>query len=229
MTYITLPPALSLRSAGLAATLVLAACSTQVQDAASAAYEPVFPVEDPSLMAREPTGSIYTAGSRGLFANDRRAASVGDILTVQFTEQMTATKSQSASGSKSSDFSVDLPGAVTGGFDDTLLSNGSDRSFKGQGAAAQSNSLKGRLSVIVVRELPGGNLEILGQKQLTLNNGNEYIRLRGIVRPEDISADNVILSDRIAAADIRYVGAGDVADTATTGWLHKLMATVSPL
>ena len=69
----------------------------------------------------------------------------------------------------------------------------------------------------------------MGQKRLTLNNGNEYVRLTGVVRPEDIGPDNVVVSDRIAHADIRYLGAGDVADTGRKGWLGKALSTVSPL
>ncbi|MEM6679737.1 MAG: flagellar basal body L-ring protein FlgH, partial [Pseudomonadota bacterium] len=109
------------------------------------------------------------------------------------------------------------------------LAGSTTRRFSGDGSATQSNSLTGRVSVSVVRVFPGGNLEILGQKKLTLNNGHEYVRLRGIVRPSDISADNVVLSDRIAHAEIKYVGAGDIADPAKHGWLRRVYTTVSPL
>ncbi|MFY9348095.1 MAG: flagellar basal body L-ring protein FlgH, partial [Orrella sp.] len=86
----------------------------------------------------------------------------------------------------------------------------------------------GQMSVTVARVYEGGNLEILGQKKLTLNNGDEYIRVRGIVRPEDISSKNVVLSDRIANAEIKYIGAGDVADTGKVGWLQRAATTLSP-
>ena len=80
----------------------------------------------------------------------------------------------------------------------------------------------------MVRVLPGGNLEILGQKKLTLNNGDEYVRVRGIVRPEDITSNNVVLSDRIANAEITYIGAGDVADAGRRGWLSSVLTSISP-
>lgn len=213
----------------LALPLLLAACQTYVEDVASQAYEPVYPVDALPDTASLPTGGIYTASSAGLFASDRRAARVGDILTVQFTERFAASKSQSASGSRASEYETDLPDVITWGFDDGLLQNSTDQSFSGRGAAQQSNSLTGRLSVSVVRVLPGGQLEIMGQKRLTLNNGKEYIRLTGVVRPEDISAENIIPSDRIAHAEISYTGAGDTADTARPGWLRRGLAAVSPL
>lgn len=216
-------------AAALCLILPLAACATYVEDVTSAEYAPVYPGEVMPDTAALPTGGIYTASSAGLFASDRRAARVGDILTVQFTERFAATKSQSASGSRRSDYEIDMPDALTLGLDDGLLENSTDQSFAGRGAAQQSNSLSGRLSVSVVRVLPGGQLEIMGQKRLTLNNGKEYVRLRGVVRPEDISSENVIISDRIAHAEISYTGAGDTADTARPGWLRRGLSVVSPL
>jgi len=69
----------------------------------------------------------------------------------------------------------------------------------------------------------------MGQKRLALNNGAEYVRLTGIVRPEDIGSDNVVTSDRLAHADIRYIGAGDVADTGQQGWLSRVLTAVNPI
>lgn len=207
----------------------LAGCSTQIEEAESDLYAPVFPVEDVSQDRLMPTGGIYSSSSKGLFASDRRAAQVGDILTVDFSERFAASKSQASGSSKSDSFEVDIPNILSPvGFDDATLSGGTTRSFSGKGNASQSNSLTGRVSVSVTRILPGGNLEIVGQKKLTLNNGQEYIRLRGLVRPEDISADNIVRSDRIAHAEIKYVGAGDVADSGKKGWLSRSLDTVSP-
>ena len=213
----------------LALCLTTAACSTYIEDKASEAYDPVYPEAVPIRSEGLPSGGIYDNGSAGLFVSDRRAAKVGDILTVSFTEKFAASKSQTADGARSNNYAIDLPDAITSGFDDDLLSTGTNQNFAGRGGASQSNSLIGRVSVTVVRVLPNGTLEILGQKKLTLNNGNEYIQLHGVVRPEDISAENVITSDRIANAEIKYIGAGDTADTARPGWLRRGLAAVSPL
>ncbi|SPF80109.1 flagellar basal body L-ring protein FlgH [Pseudoprimorskyibacter insulae] len=210
------------------AALLLSACSTQVQNAASADFAPVYPTPAEELTRRMPSGGIYSETAAGLFAMDRRAGRVGDILTVEFTESFTASKSQNVATSRSDSFDVRLPGAIFGGFTGNGLNSGRTSAFGGTGAAAQSNALSGRVSVTVVRELPGGNLEILGQKKMTFNNGDEYVRLRGTVRPSDISADNVVQSDRIANAEIQYVGAGQVADAGKQGWLRQGLNTVSP-
>lgn len=213
----------------LSAVLVaLAGCATQVENAASANFDPVYPVlggEEYGL----PSGTIYNARKTGLFAADRRANKVGDILTVAFTESFQATKSQNAAAARTSGYETQIPTIMPLAALSPKLTSSSNESFAGSGSAAQSNSLTGQVSVHVVRILPGGNLEILGQKKLTLNNGDEYIRVHGIVRPEDISSGNVVLSDRIANAEITYIGAGDTADTAQKGWLTRLITAAAPI
>ncbi len=88
--------------------------------------------------------------------------------------------------------------------------------------------MSGFLSVTVMRVFDNGNMEIAGQKQLNLNNGDEYVRLTGIVRPQDITASNIILSNRIADAQITYIGAGDVADSSKQGWLSRTLRAIAP-
>ena len=212
------------------------ACSTYVEDTASAAFEPVFPTVDLAADNSDKSGAIYQQGQSGLFSADRRARKVGDILTVDFNEVFAATKAQSAASSKSDSFELGLPvglpnlltGGLANGDADNSLTSSTEQSFSGSGNAAQSNSLTGRLSVTVVRIFENGNMGILGQKELTLNNGKEYIRVSGIVRPEDISAGNTVSSNRLADAQISYTGAGTVADSSKPGWLSRAMRAISP-
>ena len=95
-------------------------------------------------------------------------------------------------------------------------------------ATNQSNSLSGTLSATIVRVFPNGNLEIKGQKKLILNDGSEYLRLSGIVRPEDISANNTISSSNIADAQITYTNAGVYATSTKPGWLSKIFREITP-
>ncbi len=205
----------------------LASCSTYIEDKAGLDYAPIYHEAVPS--AERATGGIFHQEARGLFVSDRRASAVGDVLTVQFVERFQASKSQSASSGRNSSFEMELPMLLSGGFDAGGLGHSTRQSFSGRGAATQSNSLTGRLSVSVARVLPNGHLEVTGQKRLMLNNGAEYVRLTGVVRPEDIGPDNVVTSDRLAHADIRYIGAGDVADTGRQGWLTRALAVVNPI
>ena len=218
-------------------TQSLVGCSTYVSQLEGQAFEPVDPAV--SLASEKPSnGAIFRAGQSGLFATDQRARRVGDILTVTFNEIFAATKAQTAASSKADAFAVTLPtglpNILTGGFDKDAggngagLTAGTNRTFAGTGNAAQSNSFTGSLAVTVTRVFPNGNMEVAGQKEITLNNGNEYVRVKGIVRPEDISATNIVSSTRLADAQIRYTGSGHLADAAKPGWLSQFMRAISP-
>ena len=208
--------------------LLLASCSTQLEDRASIDFEPNIPVASKKVN-KDKYGSIYSNSQKGLFATDRRASKVGDILTVALSENFSASKSQSAKSAKKGELKFDFPNVMTAGADDGLFDSSSDQSFDGSGSAGQNNSLKGQLSVTVTKVFDNGNMEILGQKKLTLNNGDEYIRLLGVIRPEDIDSQNTVLSSRIANAKISYTGAGDIADSSKKGWFAKLIDAVQPL
>ena len=212
--------------------LLLSACSTYVEEVASEQFMPVIP--DETEQERIVDGAIYSGKSKGLFATERKASKVGDIVTVALNESFNASKSQSAATGKTDSFGVTLP---TGLLTDLVGKSakaadygfGSTQAFNGTGTASQSNAITGLVSASVVRVFDNGNLEVLGQKKLTLNNGDEYVRVRGMVRPQDIGAGNIVNSNRLANAEITYIGAGEVADTAKRGWLSRLVTVVSPL
>ena len=204
--------------------------NTYVEEKASLEFEPIYPTQEFEQPNRNINGSIYAQTGGGLFATDRRAQSVGDILTVNLSEQFSAKKAQSATSGKTDGFEVTVPLGLQSNLGNTAdLTAGTKQSFSGSGGATQSNSLTGKISVTVVRLFENGNLEIMGQKKLHLNNGNEYVRLSGMIRPQDISANNVVQSSRIANAKIAYLGVGDIADTGQKGWLSRALASISPL
>ena len=206
----------------------VAGCSTQLEERASIDFEPTMPNISKSP-EKDKYGSIYSNSQQGLFATDRRASKVGDLLTVSLSENFSASKSQSAKSAKNGSTSFDFPRITTADADDTLFDSKLAKSFDGSGSADQKNSLRGEISVTVTKVFSNGNMEILGQKKLTLNNGDEYIRLVGIIRPEDVNSRNIVPSSRIANAKISYTGAGDVADTSKKGWFSKLVDVVTPL
>lgn len=212
--------------------LLFSACSTYVEEVAGEQFVPVIP--DEIEEERMVDGAIYSGKSKGLFATERKASKVGDIVTVALNESFNASKSQSAASGKTDSFGVTLPNGLLNDLvgksaKDADYGFGSTQAFNGTGTASQSNAITGLVSASVVRVFDNGNLEVLGQKKLTLNNGDEYVRVRGMVRPQDIGAGNIVNSNRLANAEITYIGAGDIADTAKRGWLTKLVTAVSPL
>jgi flagellar L-ring protein precursor FlgH len=209
--------------------IILSGCAQHNADRVSIDFEPMYPQEMPLVETNNRSGTIFNATRGNLFSMESRAQMVGDIITVQFAESFQATKSQNAATAKSNDSSISLPTALGTPELSTKLGSSLANTFSGSGSSAQSNSLNGQVSVHVVRVFQNGNLEILGQKKLTLNNGDEYIRVHGIVRPKDINEKNIVSSDRIANANIQYIGAGDIAASGKKGWYSKILDTINPL
>ena len=140
--------------------------------------------------------------------------------------------SKSAGTNTSRETAVDLQpitglggNAVNIGNQSVQLGVNSANEFDGSAAANQSNSLNGNISVTVTQVMPNQNLVVRGEKWLTLNNGDEYIRLTGIVRAADISPDNEVVSSKVANARIQYSGTGTFARAQQQGWLTKFFSS----
>lgn len=186
----------------------------------------------PEYSARTTEGAIYQASRNGSLFEDVRARRVGDVVTVVLSERTNATQSASASTSKDNAISTQNPtlfgrlfGFRAGGVSSTPLnlenSLNSSKSFNGEGGSEQSNQLTGDVTALVIEELPNGYLRIRGEKLISINKGDEYIRLTGIVRPVDIQANNTILSTMVANAEISYGGKGMIADASDMGWMGR--------
>ena len=206
----------------------LTACSGYVEDKASAEFAPVYP-EATATRSGPPTGSIYHSGASGIFAVDRRASQVGDILTINLNESFAAEKEQTSTADRSDSLTLTLPNTIGDVADKANMSATSAQKFAGKGDAKQSNKITGFVTVSVVRVFSNGHLEVLGQKKLTLSQGDEYIRIKGMVRPSDISHSNVVNSDRLANAEITYIGTGQVSEANKRGWFARLLTVALPL
>jgi len=177
-------------------------------------------------------GAIYmTSYSKPLF-EDIKARNVGDLLTVILSEQTDASKSASTRITKESTTNVGSPTIfgreVTKGGTPILSSSlDSAHDFSGESDSSQSNTLQGSITVTVSQVLPNGNLVVQGEKWIAINQGDEYVRLRGIVRPVDIRSDNTLISTQVADAQITYRGKGAVADANAAGWMSRFF--LSPL
>ena len=210
----------------LMAALLAGGCATSQTPIADPDFAPVRPVESQPLPMR--TGSIYRSGYEVSLFEDSKARQVGDILTVMLQESTNATNKAATNTKKEAGVTLDSPivfgkGITKNGTDLLNVGVSADRSFKGEGDTSQSNSLSGTISVTVSEILPNGNMMIRGEKLLTLNQGVEHIRLSGIVRPQDISPDNIVASSKIANAQIIYGGQGTLAETNTKGWLQRFV------
>jgi len=175
-------------------------------------------------------GAIFQAGGGyAALYEGWRARRVGDPLTIVLVERTAASKS--ASSKLQSDGSASVTPPTTGAlnlFDRSDVSVNGTRSFDGKGAANQANSLSGEVSVTVAQVYANGTMLVQGQKRLTLNRGDESVRIRGIVRMADVDANNRVASTRVADAEIGYTGKGDVARASRQGWLSRFFGQISP-
>lgn len=214
------------------AAAALAGCnSAPVRDPAYAPTRPV--VAPPAPMGN---GAIYQAGYEQSWFEDMRARRVGDMLTIKLEEKTDAKKSATTEVSKSNSNSVtnptllgstvqfNAPGLLplASNRDNNLgFSLESENEFSGEGDSEQNNELTGNITVTVVEVLPNGYLVVRGEKRIGINQGNEYVKVSGIVRPADIDSTNTVLSTRLADPTIVYVGDGAVADSNVMGWLGR--------
>ncbi len=188
-------------------------------------YAPVLRTNPAAEQPRN--GSLYSPNSAmGLFT-DQKAQRIGDIITVILSERTSSSKTSNVEVTKENELDI-APGGGTvfgatpslGGL--ALNSNvTSDREFTGEAEADQSNQLSGNISVTVVDIFPNGTLVIRGEKWMTLNRGNEFIRISGLVRPDDVTPENTVLSTKIANARIAYSGTGELADSQKMGWMTR--------
>jgi flagellar L-ring protein precursor FlgH len=199
--------------------LLLAACAAR----APIDEEPEWP-EPP--VAPPQNGAIYQAGYDVALFENATARRVGDIVTIHLVESTAASKSSSTTTKKST--SLDLPGPTLFGRPVTangvpILDTALDHTntFDGAGDSKQSNQLRGDITVAIVKRLPNGNLIVRGQKWIGINQGREFIRIQGVVRPIDIQPDNSINSTQVANASISYGGKGALADANKQSWLAR--------
>ena len=203
------------------------------------------PKRDPEFAAAPPVeippppqgnGAIFQAGHQRSWFENVVARRVGDVLLVNLVEDTEASQTNEGSVDKSSSteiasptffgrgISFDLPFA--GGSYDLSQSLSSNTSFSGDGENTQNNEFSGSISVTVTEVLANGNLRVRGEKRIGMTGGNEYIRVSGTIRPEDISDRNTVDSTRIADATLAYVGDGQVSDASKMGWLAKFFISV---
>ena len=213
---------------GCLAVLALSGCAAlnPPKPGDSPEYQPVAPTQPRPASANN--GAIFQPSHDAALFEDHKAGRVGDLVTVVLDEKTDAKKSSATSTAKDSSTEMDFGNITVAG--KTLLDGDaklfgvtadSGRSFDGSGDSSQSNQFSGEITVTVAEVLPNGNLVIQGEKWLGINQGNEFVRLRGIIRPVDITTNNTVRSTQIANAQLYYGGTGALADSNAQGWLSR--------
>jgi len=199
-----------------------------------------LPSHRPMVEPAKPTdGSLWSENGElvEMFTNPK-ARRIGDILTVKIVESSKATNKASTTTDRSSGMSAKVDGffnlekdfpASRSFFNPFSGVNGNISSdFEGTGETERSGALNAFMTAMIVDVMPNGNMVIEGNREVRVNAENQLITLTGLVRPRDISADNVILSTYIADARISYSGTGVLNDRQKPGWLTRALDKVWP-
>lgn len=220
----------------IAGCLLFAGCNTSVPP--TSIHQPMTAKPASRVVVAPSDGAIYHAGinERPLF-EDKRARNVGDILTISVVESTTGSRSRSVGSSSSSSMADSTPSVAVGALAKVLVkpitftgSNSNKSANAGTGAATET--LSGTIAVTVIEVLGNGNLLVSGEKQVALNNSDEFIRFSGVVNPVSISNLNVVLSTQVADVHLEYKNAGEMHqmmnDTQALGFLGRFFMSVLP-
>lgn len=187
-------------------------------------------------------GSLWVGEtSKSSLFYDTRAKGIGDIVTIKVSESSKGTKSAKTDTSRDSstsagitdffgaplDFGLNKLYGSRGGFSPTVGADSSS-SFKGDGSTSRSSLLEADITARISELLPNGNFLIEGRREIVVNDEEQIMVLRGVIRPEDISSSNVIYSTYIADARIEYTGEGILADRQSPGWFTRILDKVWP-
>jgi flagellar L-ring protein precursor FlgH len=210
----------------LAAAALLPACAvTQAMtDLTGPQPRPGSIDDEPPITRSAPrkgqAGGVFVSDGSWAITSDSRAFRPGDVVTVTLEETTQASKKADTKFGKGSSASVN-PSVLLGSTFKSNIAVGAQRDFDGTSSSVQQNALQGAITVVVQEVLPNGLLRVKGEKNLFLNQGEEFVRVSGYVRAADIDAENRISSQRIANARIAYAGTGAAADANTAGWLVR--------
>lgn len=184
----------------------------------------------PVATAQASTGAIFQTGQgyAGLVTGTR-ARALGDMVTIVLVESTTTNKSTTGRTNREGSFGITPPTAGPLSFlNPNALNAEADASFTGGGNAAQQSRLNGTVAVTIAAIYPNGTAEVVGEKQMKLSQGDEWVQFAGRIRLVDIDGDNRLASSQVANARIIYTGKGAVQQASRPGWLSRFFGLISP-
>ncbi|WP_205230973.1 flagellar basal body L-ring protein FlgH [Azospira oryzae] len=175
-------------------------------------------------------GIFMQTASRPLF-EDRRARFVGDTIVVNIVENTQASIKGNTSAEKTGAINASvtaLAGVPGKSFQGLNAQTSSSNTFDGKGESGSSNVFTGTMTATVIEVLPNGNLLVSGEKQVAIGQGQEFVRVSGVVNPYMITAANAVNSSQMADARIEYKSSGIINEAQVMGWLARFFLTFIP-
>lgn len=192
----------------------------------------LFSVSLAALLPASAQSLWHDEVSKPMFA-DKRASGIGDILTIVVQESSSANKNDATQTEKKSSWTAAISSFLFPGFlqykgTTPAVNYNSDLKHDGSGAINNSQSIVAQVAVKVIDVLPNSNLVIEGKRDTSFGGEHQTIILHGIVRAEDVTAGNKVLSYNVADATISIVGEGTVTDSTKKGWFTRIVDKVNP-
>ena len=191
------------------------------------------PVQAAALPAvQSGNGSIFHAANYRPLFEDHRARLIGDTLTVQIVEKVSATQKSTSSVGKTGTLSAGvtaLPGVRPAAFARASADGTSSNTFAGKGTTENSNDFNGTITVVVRGLLPNGHLLIAGEKQIGVNENVDVLRFSGQVDPRAIQPGNAVQSAQVANVRLEQRGRGAQAEAQAVGWLSRIFLNLMPI
>lgn len=217
------------------AAVVLTGCANLSQipdvDLAKAPETLAYPTPPAAAGTGPVTGGLFAASSFRPGFEDYRARMVGDTLTIQITERLSATQQSATDVNRESEISAGvsaLPLFNDNSFARARASAQSSNTFTGDGATRANNTFSGNITAVVTEVLPNGHLVVIGEKQIGVNQNVDVLQFSGTVDPRTIRPGNSVQSTQIANVRVLSRGRGAQNDAQTFGWLSRFFLTLFP-
>jgi flagellar L-ring protein precursor FlgH len=213
--------------------VLLAGCQSVMPTVAKVDM-PETPVVRPVVMPMQivANGSIYQASQYRPLFEDHRARLIGDTITVQIVEKVSASSNSTSTVEKKGDLSgsiTALPLLSANSFARAGVGGSSSNTFSGKGGTQNSNNFSGTITATVVEVLSNGHLVIAGEKQIGVNDSVDVLRFSGQIDPRAIQPGNQVASAQIANVRVEQKGRGGQADAQQIGWLSRFFLNLMPI
>ncbi len=220
------------RCGPLALAVLSAGCESLPQKV-SVDFAPL-PVHRPApatASAHAPTGSLFQTASYRPAFEDLRARMVGDTVTIQITENITASQKSSSTANRTTAMAGSVtafPFASASLLPKLTVGTSSNNDFSGEGGTASANTFSGSITATVVEVLPNGHLVVVGEKQIGVNQNVDVLRFSGTIDPRVVQPGSIVSSTQVANARIESRGRGAQAEAQTVGWISRFFMAMLP-
>jgi flagellar L-ring protein precursor FlgH len=172
-------------------------------------------------------GSLFVASRSDLFT-DLRAAQIGDIIVVQIVENSSANNKNETSADRTSSINAQIPELFNVTKEKPIIKASTSTKHESEGEINRTDTMTASIACTVIEVLPNNNLILRGSREIQVNGETQFMTIQGIVRPNDVTAENTVLSTQVADARIYYNGQGWLSDKQKPGWAARLVDHIWP-